>query len=110
MKSEEYKGIKIVIPELRQLDLNNSSHFNEDLSGLLEGEMRVALNLENVNFMDSTGLGIIVSALRSMNDKSGKIALFGIRPAVKILFDMVRLTQIANIFDTRDQAVEYLLG
>ncbi len=108
MKLEEKQDVAILVPELRQIDVNNSPRFSSDLEAFLADRNKVVLDLANVNFMDSTGLGIIVSALRTINEKKGRMVLCQAMPAVKVLFDMVRLSQIASIYTTRDEAVEAL--
>jgi len=105
MKVEEEKGVTVLIPELRQVDVNNSPLFRENLEKLMEGRMSVILDLSHIGFMDSTALGIIVSALRTMNGKKGRMALCCATPAVKVLFDMVRMSQIASIYQNREEAI-----
>jgi len=105
MKIEEEKNIAVITPEMHQIDVNNSPRFREELERELEGRGKVILDLGNINFMDSTALGIIVSALRTMNGKKGRMALCGATPAVKVLFDMVRMSQIARIYGSREEAI-----
>ncbi|MDC7221175.1 MAG: STAS domain-containing protein [Spirochaetales bacterium] len=108
MKSIEKNSIPILIPELKQIDVNNSPRFREELDAQLANRDKVILDLGNVHFMDSTGLGIIVSALRTMNEKKGALAICSITPAVKVLFDMVRMSQIASLYASREEALTAL--
>ncbi len=106
MKVEEVNGITVIVPELRQIDMNNSPKFRKDLEECLKDRTRVILNLGNVNFMDSTGLGIIVAALRNMNQIKGRMILCEASKAVKVLFEMVRLSHITNVYKDLDEALE----
>lgn len=110
MRIEESKGILIIVPELKQIDVNNSLRFRTDLEKHLGDKNKVILDLQCVNFMDSTGLGIIITALRDINEREGYMYLCNPAPAVKVLFEMVRLSHIAPIYNNRDEAVEKMLN
>jgi anti-sigma B factor antagonist len=68
----------------------------------------VVLDLSQVRFVDSSGLGSILSCLRQMNAKGGELNLCGITKQVRALFDLVRMHRIFDIYDTRDEAVRAL--
>ena len=108
MQVENRSGIKILIPELKQIDVNNSPSFSGELEKQLVGEERVILDLSYVQFMDSTGLGCIISALRKMNESKGHLVLCQASHAVALLFEMVRLSQIAQICKDRDEALDLM--
>ncbi|MDC7239042.1 MAG: STAS domain-containing protein [Spirochaetales bacterium] len=105
MKSEVEKGVMVLTPEMKQIDVNNSVSFNDDLKSSVKSGEKYVLDLRNIHFMDSTGLGVIVSALRKASESKGEMVLCGTEQAVKVLFDMVRISSIARIFADRDQAV-----
>ncbi len=105
---ENTSGIKIIVPEVKQIDVNNSALFSSELEEQLDGEEKVVMDLTNIQFMDSTGLGCIISALRKMNESRGRLVLCSPNHAVSLLFDMVRLSQIASICKDREEALNLL--
>ena len=105
---ENTSGIKIIVPETKQIDVNNSALFSSELEEQLNGEEKVIMDLGNIQFMDSTGLGSIISALRKMNESRGRLVLCNPNHAVSLLFDMVRLSQIATICQNREDALNML--
>ena len=64
---------------------------------------RVVLDLEGVKFMDSTGLGLLVSLLKRMGPE-GTIAAAGAQPAVARLFELTRLDSIFRLAADLDGA------
>jgi len=95
-----------IIPEMKQIDVNNSSQFSRDLKEIIKNENKTfILDLQNIAFIDSSGLGAIVSILRELNESGRKLVLCDAAPAVEVLFNMVRLSQIADICKSRDDAL-----
>lgn len=65
----------------------------------------VAVDLESVEFMDSAGLGVLLAALRAVNDRGGGLTL--VRPGrkVRMLLDMTRLHKVLDVCETVDAAL-----
>lgn len=64
---------------------------------------RMVLDLHQVNFIDSSGLGAIVAAMKLM-PSDGKLELAGLTPAVDKVFRMTRMDSIFTIHDTAQTA------
>ncbi|SDK31284.1 anti-sigma factor antagonist [Sediminibacillus albus] len=60
----------------------------------------VEVNLENVSYMDSTGLGVFVSALKSTKENNSELKLVQLQDRVLRLFEITGLTDIINIDST----------
>ena len=100
--------ISILTPDYKQVDVTNAREFGEELSNLIQPTQKYILNLQKIAFLDSSGLGKIISALRKASENNSSLALCSANQAVRVLFDMVRLSQIAKIFDDGAQAEAYL--
>jgi anti-sigma B factor antagonist len=61
-----------------------------------------------LGFVDSSGLGALLSCLRTMNNKSGQLRLFGMAKPVQALFELVRMHRIFSIHNNRDEALAAL--
>ncbi|SET79460.1 anti-sigma B factor antagonist [Oceanobacillus limi] len=59
--------------------------------------VRIEVDLENVNYMDSTGLGVFISALKSSKENGSKITLFNLKDRVQRLFKITGLHQLIDI-------------
>ncbi len=98
-------GVTVVEPTHGRIDMETSAAFKTALDQLLaSGEKRVVLNLSQVTFMDSAGLGAIMSLFRRING-DGSLHVCGLHPRIKTLFDITRLTRVIGIHDTEPEAV-----
>jgi anti-sigma B factor antagonist len=62
-----------------ELDLHTSPVLQDRLAELMdEGATRLALELDDVGFMDSSSLGVLVTALKRLRDRNGDLALVGV--------------------------------
>lgn len=68
----------------------------------------IVFDFSKVDFIDSSGLGLIVSAFRRTQERDGNVALFGLTPQVRAIFELTRLHRIFDIFETESQALESL--
>lgn len=57
----------------------------------------LVIDMENVNFIDSSGLGLLISVLKEMRSKGGKLVLSGIS---KYVSDLLDITNTNKLFET----------
>ena len=67
----------------------------------------VILDLSNVEFIDSSGLGAIVAAMKNMG-QARKLALAGLTPNVERVFTLTRMDSVFNVFPTLQGALDEL--
>ena len=79
------------------LNASNSKAFSKDLAPLLQDNAKVVLDLEQVQFIDSTGLGAMVSSLRKLHSAGGEMKLCGVSKPVRALFELVRMHKVFDI-------------
>ncbi|HUJ75808.1 MAG TPA: STAS domain-containing protein [bacterium] len=65
----------------------------------------MVMNFEKVNFIDSSGIGLIVSIFKAMQHKEGKLALSNLSPKNMEIFSITRLNKILDIYPTEAEAV-----
>lgn len=106
-KIQEGKGV-IVIVQSENLDAGNVKAFKDRLLPVLEDHTNVLLDMSKLGFIDSSGLGALLSCLRTMNSKNGQLKLFSMAKPVQALFELVRMHRIFSIYNTRDEALAAL--
>lgn len=90
------------------IDASNASEMRTSLRTAVEGEAKCVLDLAKVDFIDSSGLGVLLSCLRLANDKGQKLALANLTPSVQALFELVRMHRSFKIYSSRDEAIAAL--
>ncbi len=99
------KVVVVTIPG-RVIDAANAGEFKTAMNPLLSPDRKLVVNLGHLDFVDSTGLGALVSCLRKIHVVSGEIKLCGLTKPVRSLFELVRMHRVFEIFNDVDEAVE----
>jgi len=94
----------VVVP-VDELDASNASELKRDIAPLLQANTKVVLDLSRVRFMDSSGLGAMLSCLRQLSARKGDLKLCGMSKQVRGAFELVRLHRIFDIYPSRTEAV-----
>ncbi len=80
----------------------------EKVSELLErGDRQILLNLQNVKYMDSAGIGELVACYKRAKEKAGTVKL--LNPSGKV-HDLLQLTKLEEVFDTFNDEKEALVS
>src|ERR1039457_1234920 len=90
---------------VEELDASNSPEFKRDMAPVLQANNKLVLDLSRLRFVDSSGLGALLSCLRQLSAKSGDLKLCGMSKQVRALFELVRMHRIFDIYGTREEAV-----
>ena len=100
----------IIIYLTGRLDVHLSADTEKAINELIKSESNsnFVLNLKDVEYMSSSGLRIFVSTMRILKEGKRKLALCNMNTAVKKIFEVVELTDMFDIFDTEDEAVNFL--
>jgi anti-sigma B factor antagonist len=72
-----------------------------DKVGALSGENRINLviDMAGVDFIDSSGLGGLISSLRTVNKLGGDVKISSLQNQVRSVFELTRLHRIFGIYD-----------
>jgi anti-sigma B factor antagonist len=81
-----------------EIDAYTAPKLREELLPLTEGKNKViTVNLKDVSYMDSTGLGVFVGLLKQLNNNEGELKLVELSDRLKRLFKITGLSTIMNI-------------
>jgi anti-sigma B factor antagonist len=94
-----------------ELDAGNSRElldaFDREFSN---GATKAIFSLSGLDYVDSSGLGALVKALKSARAKGGDVKLAGLKPEVRKVLELTRLDRIFDIFPSETHAIESLLA
>lgn len=71
-----------------------------------QGKFKIVVDLEEVDFMDSSGLGVLVGGLKRVRSHDGAIALICTQENILKIFRITGLVKVFPIFENQDQAVQ----
>jgi anti-sigma B factor antagonist len=66
---------------------------------LAKGQKKILLNLAEVNYIDSSGIGELVSAFTTTKNQSGELKLLNLTKKVN---DLLQITKLYTVFDVKD--------
>jgi len=89
-----------------EIDVYTSPRVKETINELIDaGNYNMVVNLEGVRYIDSTGLGVLIGALKKVREKSGKIVLICTNPQIKKIFNITGLIKIFDIYKDEAEAL-----
>jgi anti-sigma B factor antagonist len=88
-----------------ELDLTTAPRLREHVvRTVVEGQPRVVLDLQGVEFVDSTGLGVLVGLLKRTRSQGGDLRLVSTRSAMHKLLELTALDRALPLAATVDEA------
>lgn len=101
----EKKEDKAIIHLQGFLDAHNADMFSDALNKVMaEGLVKIIVDLENLEYLGSSGLEVILSKIRSLRDKGGDIRLASMSDKIFRIFDLLGLSTFFKIYGSVDEA------
>ncbi|GAW91349.1 anti-sigma F factor antagonist [Calderihabitans maritimus] len=101
----------VLIVDLQgELDLLVADNFRSEIDRCLEEwpVRNLLLDLKEVTFIDSSGLGVILGRYKKVTERGGKVLLTGARPQIKKILELSGLLKIMPHYDTIQQGMDEL--
>ena len=103
---EKVGDVTIVALHEEALDAANADAFRRAVAPALKDCRKLVLDLDRVQFMDSRGCGAILSCLKHLSKEGGDLKLCRVTEPVQMVFELIRMDQICQIVNTREEAVQ----
>ncbi|MGQ9631458.1 MAG: STAS domain-containing protein [bacterium] len=89
-----------------EIDAQNSSDIKSRIKALIsDGKVKFVINLSGVRYMDSSGLGVLVSGLKTARKDGGDLKLSGLQPEVQNIFELTQLNKVFEIYESESEAI-----
>ncbi len=88
---------EILVTVAGEIDTYTAPKLREELSTFAEGDNTIIVNLKNVSYLDSTGLGVFVRLFKQLKKNKGELKLTDLSDRLKRLFKITGLSNIMNI-------------
>ena len=103
---DEQGNVVLLAVNEERLDAHNSGELKTEMLSLFdEGKNNIVIDLKEVRFVDSSGLGSLVSGFKNASARNGNLKLCGLQPQVKSMFELTRLHRVFEIFPNAEEAI-----
>ena len=103
----EHVGGVAVVSVSAEMDARNAGRAKDFFKQLIAGGgSKVVIDLSPVTFIDSSGLGALLTALKASREAGGDTRLCGMSAAVKTIFELTRMYRVFDIFPGREEALK----
>jgi len=100
------EGDTTVVVLAGEVDLHHTPEVHKALVAACQQEPeRLVVNLEDVSYLDSSGIGTLVEVFRRVNGYGGKLALCGLNDRVHSVFEITKLDKFFKIYDSEPEAL-----
>ena len=109
MKLEDYEkeGVLILEPKGKIMGGPDATLLHEKLHDCIEsGTMKVVIDLSKVDWMNSTGLGILISGLTTLRNNGGELKLANVTDKIQSLLTITKLVTVFEAYDSIDEALK----
>ena len=108
LSTESRDNILVIRVSEKRIDAGKAPAFKDEIARCIDaGQNQLVLDLSSVDFIDSSGLGALVSCLKRLGPR-GSLAVAGATGAVSRLFTLTRMDRVFALHPTVDSAVEQL--
>jgi anti-anti-sigma factor len=98
----------VVVYLTGRLDVHLSAEIEKEINKIIQNESdtHILMNLNDVEYMSSSGLRIFVSTMRLLKEQKWLLKLCNMNSAVKKIFEVVELRDMCVIYDTEEEALK----
>jgi anti-sigma B factor antagonist len=106
---ERIVGSVVVLDLGGTLTVNEAVRFRDKIHSLVfDGRRAIVLNMKELSYMDSTGLGALVGAYTTVTKAGGRIGLVNLTSRVSNVMTITKLLTVFDVFDSEALAVVQL--
>lgn len=93
-----------------ELDHHITNEVRDEIDNILisKAVRNIIFDFKNINFMDSSGIGVIIGRYKKISNDGGKVSVVNVNARVKKIFDLSGMNKIIGIYDTYEEVVSSL--
>lgn len=98
---------EIVIFDINgEIDLYNAPEIKDKIKEEMnKGKVNIIINLDKVSYIDSSGIGVLISSLSNLKKVGGALKLINVYASVRKVFELTKLTSFFDIYDSESDAL-----
>jgi anti-sigma B factor antagonist len=107
LKQSERNGVVVFELQGKIIGGPDATLINDKIHDLVEkGKSKVVADLSKIEWMNSSGLGILIGALTTMRNAGGNLKLASITDRIKSLLTITKLINVFETYDSIEEAVQ----
>jgi anti-sigma B factor antagonist len=99
-------GVTLVDVEGQLIVGNRQELKQKVLEHLEDGDRKFVIDFSNTGYIDSSGLGVLVSLSKKIREQGGELRLSSLNEDLRTLFELTKLDTLFRITGTREEALE----
>jgi len=104
--NQREKDNVVVLDIQGEIDLYNAPEIKDIIQKMIEAQKyNVIINLEKVSYIDSSGIGALISSLSNLKKYQGGLKIINVYASVKKVFELTKLTSFFEIYDSEPEAL-----
>lgn len=98
---------EIVIFDINgEIDLYNAPEIKDKIKDEMnKNKVNIIINLDKVSYIDSSGIGVLISSLSNLKKVGGALKLINVYASVRKVFELTKLTSFFDIYDSEADAL-----
>jgi anti-sigma B factor antagonist len=98
--------VAMVTVPIDHLDAKNHKEFMDDMQSLLKEHSKLVLDLGDVQFADSSGIGALLFCIRQIRECGGDIKICCLSGPVEMAFELVQMQRLVDSYETCEKALK----
>lgn len=104
----DYSHVIFKIDLKKKVDIENANDLWIFLKTMAEGGGRkFMIDMKNLEYIDSSGIGVIINTAKLVRPKKGDVALINVSQAIKDIFKVINLQEFIKIFNLEAEAMNF---
>ena len=89
-----------------EIDLYNAPEIKDKIKEEMnKNKVNIVINLDKVSYIDSSGIGVLISSLSNLKKVGGALKLINVYASVRKVFELTKLTSFFDIYDSEADAL-----
>ncbi|HHS12938.1 MAG TPA: anti-sigma factor antagonist [bacterium] len=106
IKTEESGSVVIITLEGDMIGGPDAARLADQFRVLIDqGKKRIIVNMSQVSYINSTGLGILIGGLTTVRNKGGELKLLKLEKKLRELLRITKLDCVFEIFENEEEAI-----
>jgi len=107
VKAYEKDGVAVIEPSGKLMGGADTGELDEKLYTLLgKGQLKVVVDLAHTDWMNSSGIAILIHHWKKYNDAGGQLKLANLTKKIEKIMVIAKLTTVFDVLDTLDDAIK----